>query len=487
MSNTTNKSVLLAIAEATISNALRKHLKSIGFDVIEDEVLHRKYLHESVELKAPGLVIIHDYYLPSEFDFDKKAKDQEMLQMIEDWRLMYDQSVRVVYLCVRERTDPFLGQLVARNVLDIFHEQSIKIETFNQLIEPPRFSNVRKFGTGNLEIEEMLKEDTGNEPEPVEDVGHGQITSELPDDHLQSSQNKKTLQSENHPSVRERAQQASQSVKGIVGNIKDKIPKREVDTSEDEQFKEMLDLLPLSISEVAAQRATVIGTVLIAVAGVTAHLGSTHTSLTIARYLAKLGHTVAVIELNYSEDFDRIHAEYEGEKQYLKKEASFDIEGITHFKYREDMNLNTLYSAFEYVILDYGDLEEAAAFTEEFKRAHVRCVVCSADEWKIKWIHDFMTFNQLEVTDCVLVVPNCGQEKVDDLKGRLDYMDIFAMPTLDYPYEISKEAESTVKDILGDFIKNSSSSVFSRKAMIAMGAISACITALVLTVVKFLS
>lgn len=487
MSNTTNNSVLLAIAEATISNALRKYLKSIGFDVIEDEVLHRKYLDESVELKAPGLVIIHDYYLPSEFDYDKKAKDQEMLQMIENWRLMYDQSVRVVYLCVRERSDPFLGQLVARNVLDIFHEQSIQLETFNQLLEPPRFSNVRKFGTGNLEIEEMLKDEVVNEPVTEEDGGHGQITSVLLDEHQSTLTSKSTERGENHSTMMERAQQASKSVKGIVENIKDKIPKRDIDNSESEQFKEMLDLLPLSISEVTAQRATVIGTVLIAVAGVTAHLGSTHTSLTIARYLAQLGHTVAVIELNYSEDFDRIHAEYEGEKQYLKKDSSFDINGITHFKYRENLNLNTLYSAFEYVILDYGDLEEAAAFTEEFKRAHVRCVVCSADEWKIKWIHDFMTFNQLEVTDCVLVVPNCGQEKVDDLKGRLDYMDIFAMPTLDYPYEISKEAESTVKDILGDFIKNSSLSVFSRKAMIAMGAISACITALVLTVVKFLS
>lgn len=477
MSRTANKSVLLAIAEPNITNSLRKYLSSIGFDVLADEVLHRKYLHETVELKSPDIVIIHDYYLPSEFDIsDTKARDQEMLQMVEKWRMLYDQSVRIVYLCVRERTDPFLGDIVARNVLDIFHEQSIHLVTFNQLLEPPRFSNVKKFGTGNLQIEAMLKAEE-----------QGLETPNGNADTVNDSQSDEKVPNSNNATVKERAQHASQSVKNMVGTIKDKIPKRNESESNGGELREFLDLMPLSIEEVAAMRATVIGTVLIAVTSVAPHLGSTHTSLTIARYLANSGHPVAVIELNYSEDFDRIHALYEGEKQHLKKDDTFEIDGVTHYKYREDLNLNELYSAFEYVLLDYGDIEEAAAFIEEFKRAHVRCVVCSADEWKINWIHDFITFNQMKIEECVLVVPNCGRDKLDDLKGRLDYADIYAMPTLDNPYELSKEAGLTVRDILGDFIKNpSSTTVFSKKALIATGALSVFITTLVFTIIKFL-
>lgn len=493
MSRTEGKSVLLAIAEGNISNALRNYLASIGFDVLADEVLHRKYLHESVELKAPDIVVIHDHYLPSNFNIsDTNARDQEMLQLIEDWRLLYDQSVRVVYLCVRDRTDPFLGDLVARNVLDIFHEQTIHLSSFNQLLEPPRFSNVKRFGTGNLQIESMLQ-DEQNESKKIDELADNselQTENNVAKESRMQDSAKKTKSEPllNNTKVKERAQQASDSVKQMVSTIKEKLPKRDENTaSNNDDLKEFIDLLPLDISEIPVQRATVIGTVLIAVTGVASHLGSTHTSLTIAKYLAKLGHTVAVIELNYSEDFDRIHAEYEGEKQYLKKDDSFDIDGITHYKYREDINLNVLYSAYEYVLLDYGDLEDAAAFTDEIKRAHIRCVVCSADEWKIKWIHNFMAFNQLELTDCVLVVPNCGKEKLEDLRGRLDYRDIFAMPTLDYPYEITKEAESTVKDVLGDFIKNSSTSVFSKRALITTGALSACITTLVFTIIKYFS
>jgi len=93
----------------------------------------------------------------------------------------------------------------------------------------------------------------------------------------------------------------------------------------------------------------------------------------------------------------------------------------------------------------------------------------------------------MKIEECVLVVPNCGGDKLDDLRGRLDYADIYAMPTLDNPYELSKEAELTVRDILGDFIKNpSSTTVFSKKALIATGALSVFITTLVFTIIKFL-
>ncbi|MFJ8519407.1 P-loop NTPase family protein [Lysinibacillus xylanilyticus] len=491
MSGTGSKSVLLAIGEPNISNAIRKYMTNIGFDVLDDEVLHRKYLNESVELKAPDIVFIHDYYLPSECDdvSEPKARDQEMLQMIEQWRMLYDQSVRIVYLCVRDRTDPFLGDLVARNVLDIFHEQTIQIDTFQQLLEPPRFSNVSKFGTGNLHIEAMLQDEEKELKEPISNEnGATEVVDEL-HSREKSSKKKETEKNVNTTTVKDRAQQASQSVKQMVTSIKGKIPKNAEDEADRDDFKEFLDLMPLSISEVAALRPTVIGTVLVAVTSVAAHLGSTYTSLAIARYLAKMGHSVAVIELNFSEDFDRIHALYEGEKQYLKKDDSFVIYGVTHYKYREDLNLNELYSAYEYVLLDYGDLEEAAAFTEEFKRAHVQCVVCSADEWKIDWIHDFLTFNQLEVQECVFVIPNCGAdaEKLDDLKGRLDYTGIYKMPTLDNPYELSKEAGTTVRDILGDYIKSSSSSVFSKKALITTSVLSIFITTLMFTIIKLFS
>ncbi|MDD1505219.1 hypothetical protein PVA17_21085 [Lysinibacillus sp. CNPSo 3705] len=487
MSGTGSKSVLLAVGEPNISNTIRKYMSSIGFDVLDDEVLHRKYLNETVELKEPEIVFIHDIYLPSEWT-ESKDRDQEMLQMIEQWRMLFDQSVRVVYLCVRDRTDPFLGDLVARNVLDIFHEQTIEIVTFKQLLEPPRFSNVKKFGTGNLQIEAMLQEE---EQELKELPVNENVTTEAVDElhsREKAPKRKEAEKNENTTTVKDRAQQASQSVKQIVTSIKAKMPKGAEGEADGDDFKEFLDLMPLSISEVSALRPTVIGTVLVAVTSVAPHLGSTYTSLAIASYLAKMGYSVAVIELNYSEDFDRIHALYEGEKQFLKKDDSFAIYGVTHYKYREDLNLNELYPAYEYVLLDFGDLEEAAAFTEEFKRAHVSCVVCSADEWKIDWIHDFLTFNQLEIQECVFVVPNCGAdtEKLDDLKGRLDYSGIYKMPTLDNPYEISKEAEITVRDILDDYIKISSSS-FSKKALITTSAVSILITTLMFTIIKLFS
>lgn len=503
-------SILLAITEPTFSQGIRSLLTKGGLEVIEDEVYHRKYLNDTIELNSPSMVIIHDLYLPSDLT-EAAERDLEMLQLIEYWRSVYDNDLRVVYLCIRDKQDSFLSQLVARNVLDIFNERTMSQERMlEQLASPARFVNVQRFGTGNIDFEIIDDEPPGE----VNSTDTVSINEDLLMQTPSSSTKEKTdltkkftgtatkLSTQLTEGAKKGAKLgmmgAGAAVKGAgtavkgASALKEIIPKRQTEVgpsnpkiSQELMMEDLLDLMPVELDQIQRQKPAIIGTVLIAVAGVRPHLGSTHTSLTIASYLQNLGYSVAVIESNYSEDFDRIHALYEGESQLLKDENYFELSGIHHYKHRENFNLNELYSLYEYVIIDFGALQDAAGYIDEFQRAHVKCVICSGDEWKKHWIDDFLRQNRLMKNECAFIIPNAGDEKSKDLQEQLDYLDVWAFPSQDNPYQPIKDAEDVVIELLGSFIKSPSRS-FSKKALIITSVISIAITATLITIFNYL-
>jgi len=141
------KRILLAIGEPNYSKILREKFKNYAddFAVLDQEVLHHKYLLEILENEQPEILIVHDYYLQS----DKEVaadKEMEWLNFIEIIRTQFDDSIRVVFLCERNKGDVFLSELVNRNVLDIFNNNSINIhQMIEQLMEKPKYSNASKF------------------------------------------------------------------------------------------------------------------------------------------------------------------------------------------------------------------------------------------------------------------------------------------------------------------------------------------------------
>lgn len=145
-------SVLLAVGQVHLAEILRQNLGEADFEVSDTDVLHRNYLNELIEQERPSILIVHDHYLPNDSESPQEA-DAELLRMVEQWRVKYDDGMRIVFLCERERKDPFLANLVARNVLDIFNERVLPTKSFlEQLSEPARYSNVGKFGIGGLAV-----------------------------------------------------------------------------------------------------------------------------------------------------------------------------------------------------------------------------------------------------------------------------------------------------------------------------------------------
>lgn len=472
-------SILLAISEQNFTDIIRNGLVGNGFDVMDKDVLHRNYLNEIIEYEKPSMVIVHDVYLPSDFT-EQSAIDDEMLELISYWRSKYDNNLRVVYLCERDRKDPFLGNLVARNVLDIFNERQISEKVFlKQLSEEPRFINVSRFGIGGLEVEfeDIPEEEVKEEPPEIRGNNRGERTKQV---FTKITETTKSVVDAGTEWNRQRTKTKSERPPKETEQKQKKISK-ETNSNSDVDLSETIDLMPIP-KEVYA-RTQVIGTVIVAVAGVKPHLGSTHTAMAIAAYLQKRKNSVALIELNTSEDFERIHALYEGEKNFIRNESTFTYSGIEHYKFRENIRLGEIMATYEYVVLDFGSIEDTA-FYEEYLRSHVRVLLVSPYEWKQHWIDSFCEKVENEGS-YLYVVPFAEKENVKDMEERLPNLHIVPFPSVANPYKSSDEVEESISTIMTGFLKDHTVG-FSKRLVIVASIASALLTVLIISVIALL-
>lgn len=281
-------------------------------------------------------------------------------------------------------------------------------------------------------------------------------------------------------------QDTKSSKKTNWGELKNRIPKKTTREPKEKDKKEHEDWLLDDLHSVVQQKQQekIIGTVVIGVTSVAPHLGSTHTAISMARHLSELGHMVALVEGNYSQDFDRIHSLYEGEKNHIFHESKFDLNGIEHFKYRDSQNLSDIFSLYEYVVLDLGELSESM-YLDEFKRSHVKCIVCSAEEWKYHWIEQFQSSYGMDEQYNYLV-PGASTRNIKDLMDRMDKRSVYAVPIQESPYEPAKETGEILQDILGEFL-NGNAKTFSKNALIFTSVISISVTIFIGMVFWFLS
>ena len=510
-------SVLLAVGNEDYARIMRQ-LLSAYYEVINDDVASRKFLNEKVDIYNPSMVIIQENYLPSDFTTEEE-RQKEMLNIIENWRIRYNDSIRIVYFCVRDKKDPFIRQLIARNVLDIFNERSISGSGIvEQLRQPAKYSNISKFTSiGAVQFESFNEDVTSSEgstPNSIETTNK-EITTETLDENnildeldeldeidggkessnevanavgIEQTPKKEGKANQFHKNLKDVATKVgtstsslTQSTSTLLKGVTDKLPKPINKDQDDDMIQEIFieDFIELNTDMFAHNTIsnTVIGTVLISVASVKSHLGSTHTALALGSFLANKGHAVAVVECTDTQDFDRIHALYVGEKQLLKNENEFVINGVNHYKYRKNTPLNDLYTSFEYVIMDYSELQHAAAYMDEFYRSHVRIVVCSANEWHANWLEQFLLANRVKKDDCLFVAPASSEKKVADFANLVNYNHVYALPQQDNPYELHNQTEKVFSQILGPFIKNESLKMVSKKTVTVAIILSVIVTA----------
>lgn len=454
-------SVLLAIGDKNLASVLRKILveSEYNFDVLYDEVLHRRYLFEMTSQYHPNIVILHDNFLPGD-KTGNEDKDTEMLEILQQIRLSFDQQIRIVYICIRPRNDPFFGKLIGLGVHDIFYIEQFSKQAFvEQLASPPKFANIAKLQRGEFDMDQLeLEEEEAihQETEITEDEEKKEEGDSKLKDLLKSPYLKFNVQLPKIP-----------------------LPAK-VERSEEQQPIDDSWLYEESKEKNNITSTPIIGTVVIAVTSVEEHLGATNTAISIATYLHNSGCDVALVEANNSKDFDRIHSLIEGEKLAID-EIEFNYKGIDHIKYFENLDLGSVYTNYQFVVLDMGDIRHSP-FKDELKRSHIKCVVASADEWKEHWIEKFLSIT--DVIDPIFLVP-CSDVKItNDLAARLKYYDVYPLDKHINPYKVPEGSIKVYDRLLKDYQVQRGTRI-GTKHLVMTGVLGAIIAAIGFTVFTF--
>ncbi|MFC0273778.1 hypothetical protein ACFFIX_20535 [Metabacillus herbersteinensis] len=283
------KKVLLGIGNKDFSQILRNNLlkQEKDFIVPEQEVMHHRYLSEIVDLEKPDILVVHDYYLPSD-NVGKEEREREWLSFFSKIRVDYDDAIRIVFMCERQKGDPFLSQLVGINVLDIFNNNSIDmIELIDQLNDKPRFSRVSKFMQSSQprQVQSQLPTEDDDDSIEKEEDQDSQVESDADSPNLKRDKQKKTV-------VRNVIK------RNVVKNVIEKKVEKTVKVVNKQVVKRDYSIQILNQVEkivgVPIQAKTVL------IGSPFSRSGSTFVSHLLARELARLGVSVTYIESPYS-------------------------------------------------------------------------------------------------------------------------------------------------------------------------------------------
>ncbi|KGA83777.1 hypothetical protein KQ41_07000 [Lysinibacillus fusiformis] len=368
-----------------------------------------------------------------------------------------------------QKGHPFLAELVEMGIYSIYciNQKNIKVDNLYQsFVQPTSFSEAihfrnvdstipwrrnlqtartveLKFQSENQEIVHekapsklmsAVKKAISNKIGKQETVNTGEMVHEEDTD---TSSNQEQLQQQDNEIVNE------EPIEDLI--VSEEVIKEDPKTSKVWNIKKNSE----------PPKFKPIGTMLISVCGVEEHLGSTTAAISIAKYLAEQNYSVALVEGNYSQDFDRIHALSEGEKAIFKEDA-FKLKGIPHFKYRPEMDLDNIFTSYDYVILDLGRLSDSP-LENEFGRAHIKYVICSGDEWKKHWIDSFnREYGHYEGVN--YLVPGANEKAIEDLRIHIKNDDCLPFPTLESPYQLSEDDCIAISTILSECVETSKKS-----------------------------
>lgn len=238
----------------------------------------------------------------------------------------------------------------------------------------------------------------------------------------------------------------------FIENKKSEIQDKKKKSTIDEIRPEEFDFDPIVRNSNTKKRSKerFVGTAVIALTGVERGVGCTHTAIMLANHLAQQDYTVALVEVNDSNDYVEIERAYEGVKDSKQlKNPTFTINGVRYFKNVKELNMvNLLTGNFSFIILDLGSYTNTNWYNE-FLRASIPIVVGSASEWKHKDIYRFFQSQIHEdQSNWKLCVPLAKKINISDIKKNLPKRKIHGIPFHSDPYEKNKIIDEVLEDIL---------------------------------------
>jgi len=191
------------------------------------------------------------------------------------------------------------------------------------------------------------------------------------------------------------------------------------------------------------------GTGTIALMGVHSGVGTTHTAIMMAHYLAHSKQRVAFVECMRSEAFYRIRSIFDGEPMRRTGER-FTIHGVDYYPFLESRSLIPLLHAdYDAIVLDLGVYGESSMYAE-FLRANLSFVVASGADWRQEDLSEFIRQAGFTHTAASFMglIPLATQQVIRDMEQATAIPQLHAIPYHVDPFHIDEDARLAFQAVL---------------------------------------
>lgn len=206
---------------------------------------------------------------------------------------------------------------------------------------------------------------------------------------------------------------------------------------------------------IVIEKERIIGTIIINLVGASKRVGTTHTAISMASYLASEGFKVAVVEDNTSNTFNKIKAQYEDitiERDYFK---------LNQIDFYSNASIASLsIKGYQYIIVDTGYYQENDLL--EFMRSHKRLIVTTSQDWENAYLEEFLKDRVDIIKECEYLFNLCSNETFKECEENMMDLKCYQMPYNPAIFKISDK--SFYKDLLKDILpKSNSTQPFDKK------------------------
>lgn len=203
------------------------------------------------------------------------------------------------------------------------------------------------------------------------------------------------------------------------------------------------------------EKNSIVGTIIIAVAGISRGVGCTHTAIAISNYIAQSGYSVALVEMNANKHIAQIYDEVY-EEGLLEK--SFNIDGVDYYYNNSQDLIHVLSAGYQYIVLDLslirGEGDKGKSINNvnfiEMQRANKQILVGGIKDWQLK---DFkIALGGEESTNWNLYITFSDTDMFNNFKKEID-RNVFMAPYCPDPFKTYDEQDIALRHMLNDNIQ----------------------------------
>ncbi|MEK4511254.1 serine/threonine protein kinase [Paenibacillus anaericanus] len=199
----------------------------------------------------------------------------------------------------------------------------------------------------------------------------------------------------------------------------------------------------------------------IALAGASSGVGTTHTAIALANSIARTGNRVAIAELDLKATaFQRISGIINGkESAKVTTVRNFRFGGVQYVRAPSRSELISLLAGnFNYVVCDLGS-SRRKDLMEEFFRADVQVVIGSGAEWRQEDLEKFIEFSEeVPQRNLVCCIPMATPAILQRLKRKLGIQRVYSAPLEPDPFDPREEMVIALSSLYSDLLPQSVSS-----------------------------